>query len=457
MSKKHRYSSQDVEKFDVKAILGLLIAGCIVAVDVAKTDFYAGIATLTGDVVRIVRFQHPKQTRVFLGLLEQLRSADCPPQVVMEPTGSYGDALRHHCHSRGFPVFMTSPKHTHDMAEVIDGVPSMHDAKSTVVLAKLHAIRPGRQWQPESEHQRELRSLVDRRQMYAGMTDRLWGRLEGLLARFWPELEGLYNIRKRRSWMPLLIELPGPQMVAEQPDKARKLLHAASRAMVSSAEIETLVSSAGSSLGVPMTCTDQQQLSELVTEMHKLTRDVDRLDAALEKAIGMDRVVPSPIVRTLGVAAIGAIIAYLGSPADYHSAAALEKAAGLNLKVKSSGKYSGQLKITKRGPGIVRRLLHMASLRLLQDDPAVGAWYRERKAFQAGVKLKAVTAVTRKLIRAVWHMTRTGEPFDSAKLFDMRRLKVSADTPRRPSDRLRNRTRRTVTQATRLAPAQAGA
>jgi transposase len=187
MSKKHRYSSQDVEKFDVATVVALLVAGWIVAVDVAKTKFYAGTANLAGDVVRIVRFEHPKQTRSFLGVLEALSKAGSPAWVVMEPTGSYGDALRYQCHAMGVPVFMSSPKHTHDMAEVLDGVPSMHDAKAVVVLAKLHAIQPGRQWQPETRERRDLRTVVDRHAMYADTRERLFGRLEGLIARWWPE------------------------------------------------------------------------------------------------------------------------------------------------------------------------------------------------------------------------------------------------------------------------------
>jgi len=48
----------------------------------------------------------------------------------MEPTGTYGDALRHQCHALGLPVHMMPPKHSHDFAEVLDGVPSMHDPKA---------------------------------------------------------------------------------------------------------------------------------------------------------------------------------------------------------------------------------------------------------------------------------------------------------------------------------------
>ena len=60
-------------------------------------------------------------------MLEGLRDAERRPSIVMEPTGTYGDAHRYPCAERGLPVHMMPPKHTHDFAEVLDGVPSMHD------------------------------------------------------------------------------------------------------------------------------------------------------------------------------------------------------------------------------------------------------------------------------------------------------------------------------------------
>jgi hypothetical protein len=117
----------DVEKFNMQTILGLLTVGCIIAVDVAKTKFVAAIATAAGEVLKLVRFEHPRQTWLFLHLLEALREAKLEPKVVMEPTGTYGDALRYQCHRREIAVHMMPPKYSHDFAEVLDGVPSMHD------------------------------------------------------------------------------------------------------------------------------------------------------------------------------------------------------------------------------------------------------------------------------------------------------------------------------------------
>ena len=46
MKKKRTYQAERVEQMDVAALLPLLAAGCIVAIDAAKTKFVVALATL---------------------------------------------------------------------------------------------------------------------------------------------------------------------------------------------------------------------------------------------------------------------------------------------------------------------------------------------------------------------------------------------------------------------------
>jgi len=108
MKRKRSYAAVDVEQLDVEALLPLLTVGSIVAIDVAKTKFVAAIATVGGEVLKLVKFEHPRQTVAFLGLLRALQQAERKPVVVMEPTGTYGDALRYQCHALGLRVTVTA-------------------------------------------------------------------------------------------------------------------------------------------------------------------------------------------------------------------------------------------------------------------------------------------------------------------------------------------------------------
>jgi transposase len=65
-------------------------------------------------------------------------------------------------------------------------------------------------------------------------------------------------------------------------------------------------------------------------------------------------------------------------PRKYACARSYQKALGLNLKEKSSGRHVGQLKITKRGSAVARKYLYFAALRLIQSHPVVKAWYKNK-------------------------------------------------------------------------------
>jgi transposase len=426
MKTKRSYGAVDVEKFDAKAVLPLLTTGCIVAIDVAKTKFVAAIATASGDAVKLVKFEHPRQTGLFLEQLSILTEGGEKPTVVMESTGTYGDAVRYQCHQRGLRVHMMPPKHTHDFGEVFDGVPSMHDAKAAMVLAKLQAIKPARAWAPDSDERRDMRAWVDQRRLIGRTLAIYHGHLEAMLARHWPEASAHIDVYRQRSWMALMKTLPGPEAIAAEPDVAKELMRKASRGHFGKEQLEALIASAKNTTGVPMTLGEQEKLRAIVEQLEAQVQRLAAVDGKLSEFVENNEVLRqmSPVVGPACSAAIGALI---GPPTAFGNAGAFEKAMGLNLKEKSSGNVNGRLSITKRGPGAVRHLLYLAALRLLRDASTIPrAWYRARESHQAKQSLKAVVALMRKLARALWHVGR-GATFDPRKLFDTRRLGLKAE------------------------------
>jgi transposase len=215
--------------------------------------------------------------------------------------------------------------------------------------------------------------------------------------------------------------------VAASSKEAATTLRKASYGMLATACIESVIDSARTTLGVPMVAEEERRLCFLVEQIEREARGLDALDDQIAEHVGRDPVM-SLIAVVVGPACAAAIFSHLGSPLAYDRARALEKAIGINLKVKSSGEQDGKVHITKRGPAQVRQLLYLAVLRLVQRDPIVAAWYRARSSYSDKNKHRAVVAVMRKLTHALWHVAR-GSRFDASKLFDVRRLKLSETTP----------------------------
>jgi hypothetical protein len=202
---------------------------------------------------------------------------------------------------------------------------------------------------------------------------------------------------------------------------AESLLRKLSRSRFSEERISGLVSSAKTTQGVPMHEMEAEMLHDLVQNIKRVNEQLDVLNARLEKLVQEDSEMVL-VASVVGPICTAAIAGSLGLPKEYASAHSFEKATGLNLKIRSSGESTGQLKITKRGPSNVRQLLYLAVLRLINTYPEMFAWYAARKSYQTDAsKKKAIVALMRKLARALWHVSR-GATFDVSKLFDLSKL-----------------------------------
>jgi len=120
--------------------------------------------------------------------------------------------------------------------------------------------------------------------------------------------------------------------------------------------------------------------------------------------------------KAVGLATACVLWVALGDPRDYHCGEAYRKAKGLNLKERSSGKHKGKLKLTKRGPSIVRRWLYFAAMRAIQD-PNVRRWYEAKKAKDGDRGKGALLGVARKLALALYGVAVGDESFQPWRLF----------------------------------------
>jgi transposase len=427
MKKKRTYQAAPVQQVRVVELLPLVMAGCIVALDVAKQKFVVALATLAGEVVKLFRFEHPTETAEFLRVVEALRLGVEGSNVIaaMEPTGTYGDAIRHQLTRAGVPVRMVSPKRTHDSQELFDGVRSLHDPKSAVLIAKLHAMGLSTPWSAPPETRVRLRALVEQRQHEQRHEEVCFGRLEALTARHWPELGRWMDVRTQRSALTLLTKYPSPARVAKEPSEVRALLKTASRARLSEEAMAGVVAGASTTLGVPMVAEEEQFVRTLAMQLVEAYRSTDALEESMAE-VAKDDEVFARLATWMGVYTAAVVVTHV-DPRQYTTARQLEKACGLNLREKSSGEHAGRLTITKRGPGLVRQVLYMFALRMILASPAVRAWYRRRRGYTEESKQRAVVAVMRKLVRALFHVAK-GEAFEEKKLFDLRRLNLDAPT-----------------------------
>jgi transposase len=421
--KKRIYRKMPVNQFQPSSISRDEVgARLVVAVDVAKVDMVAAIADGDGRVLNTIAWKAPAENTAVLDVLRVFRAAGFLVEVVMEPSGTYGDVLQHQLAKEGFPIFMVSGKRTFDAREVYDGVPSLHDAKSAAIIARLHVEGLSKPACAPCPERRQLHAAITIMDLHQRRYLQLVGNLESLLARHWPELPALIELTAA-SLMALLARIGGPADVAAHRSAAAKLLHGMSHGLMAEDKIAAVLDSAGNSVGVPLVGLERDALMVIAAEAHRALRAFKEAKTAVEKlSAHTPAVALAPVV---GKTTAAVIYTEVGDAKSFSSTGSFLKAMGLNLKEKSSGTIKGQLKLTKRGSSRVRHYLWLAVFRWIQKDPIANAWYQRKKERDGGKSSRAAVALMRKLAKALYYVGR-GATFDSSKLFDVRRLGLAA-------------------------------
>ena len=415
MSKRRAYHSCDVKNVvPEKLSLGAPDGGVTVGLDIGKLEIFAVLRWNDGTFERPWKVRNPSEIMMLVRLLQNI-AQERPVTVAMESTGTYGDALRQALTDNRLDVHRVSGKACHDYSEIFDGVPSSHDGKDAAIVAELTAIGKSWPWpyQQKSEQDAKLAYLVDRLDAHQTIQMTWIGRLEALVARHWPEVTRLLRLTSV-SLLKTLSHYGGPMALARDPDAAQRLA-GWGRHVLKGDKIDKVLRSAAATSGVRQNDQDILQLKEYAACALAALREVQGARRELTELAKGNEVIRRQ-AEVVGTVTACVLWSSLGDPNDYHCSEAYRKAMGLNLKERSSGKHKGQLKITKRGPAIVRRWMYFAALRHVQD-PLVKGWFESKKARDGGRGKGAVIAVTRRLALALYNVGVGGELFESWRLF----------------------------------------
>jgi transposase len=386
----------------------------VVGFDIGKFQLLAVPRWADADFGRPWRVNNPSQVPELVGLLLRLAQGR-HLRLAMEPSGTYGDALRQACHDAHLQVCRVSPKAAHDYAEVFDGVPSQHDGKDAAVVAELTALGKAAAWpyQHKPAWEQELGYWVDwleaQRQLLV-----LWsGRLEGLLARHWPEATRVLRLTSA-VLLRTLERYGGPAALAADAG-AQKLLTQWGGHLLKASKVQELLTGARTSVGIRQGVVQTRQLQHYAAEalaarrqMRNSRRELARLASGQEVLLAQ--------AQAVGSATACVLWASVGDPRGYSCGQAYRKAMGLNLTERSSGTIQGRLHISKRGRPEARRWLYLAALRLVKEA-GVREWYQAKKGRDGQEAKRALVGVMRKLALALYQVGAKGATFESGRLF----------------------------------------
>jgi transposase len=151
-------------------------------------------------------------------------------------------------------------------------------------------------------------------------------------------------------------------------------------------------------------------------EQRKLALEKQLVDM-LERIRRKDPRIPAPTKGVISAKNEARLLGELGDPGDFDSPEKTLRYAGLNIRMRQSGKYLGQFKITKKGRPLLRKILGQIALPLVRRKNLYGEFYHRKREQEKMPGNKAMTVVMRNFLKKFHFWYRSGQAFDKERWF----------------------------------------
>ncbi|WP_066401363.1 IS110 family transposase [Flavisolibacter tropicus] len=116
-------------------------------------------------------------------------------------------------------------------------------------------------------------------------------------------------------------------------------------------------------------------------------------------------------IKGLGCQSLAVIVAETNGFAAFESAGQLVSYAGYDVVANDSGKRVGKTKISKKGNSRIRRCLHFPAFNMIKYEVGVFKNLYQRVYERSKLKMKAYTAVQKKLLMIIYALWKNNEAF----------------------------------------------
>ena len=384
-----------------------------VGIDVAKDKHDCFITNSEGEVLFQV-FTIQNNRAGFDDLFSKIQSLSSDMsniKVGLEATGHYSYNLLGYLIDKGLPTFVINPLHTNLYRKSL----SLRKTKTDKVDARTIAMMLMsdvnlKSYSDTSYHNEELKSLTRYRFDKVQERAQLKQSVSRLVTILFPELEKLVPTLHIASVYALLSELPSAEKIAFcHLTHLTKLLENASKGRYSREKAIEIRDAARISIGSDMPA-KSLELRHTLRLIGELDSEITEIEAEIKRI--MDQI-SSPILTIPGIGyRMGAmILAEIGDFSRFDSPDKILAYAGASPSTYQSGQLeSSYSHIEKRGSRYLRFALINAAKYVCHWDETFGA-YLQKKISEGKHYNVAITHATKKLVRLIYAMEKSGKPY----------------------------------------------
>ena len=384
-----------------------------IGIDVAKDKHDCFITNSDGEVLFPV-FTIQNNRNGFDDLFSKIQSFSSDVsniKVGLEATGHYSYNLLGYLIDKGLPTFVINPLHTNLYRKSL----SLRKTKTDKVDARAIAMMLMsdvnlKSYSDTSYHNEELKSLTRYRFDKVQERAQLKQSVSRLVTILFPELEKLVPSLHLASVYALLSELPSAREIAScHLTHLTKLLENASKGRYSRERAIEIREAARVSIGSNMPA-KSLELRHTLRLIGELDSEITEIESEIKRI--MDQI-PSPILTIPGIGyRMGAmILAEIGDFSRFDSPDKILAYAGASPSTYQSGQMeSSYSHMEKRGSRYLRYALINAAKYVCHWDETFGA-YLQKKISEGKHYNVAITHATKKLVRLIYAMEKSGKPY----------------------------------------------
>jgi transposase len=407
--------NQLIERISVKHL--------VIGVDIAQQLHVARAVNFRGIVVGDpLTFKNNEEgfasLLTWIKNLQRLNNLD-EAIVGMEPTGHYWINLSKWLFKHNIEVVTVNPHLVKRNKENRDNTQSKSDKKDALVIADMVKNGYYSEVRYTSETFEKLRVLMSNRDLVVKRLVSSINQLNRWVDIVFPELRQVFKDITAKGAIATLRLFPTPiELATKQPHEIILGWKSLMKKQPGLKKAQLLIQVANSSIGsIQALDAYKFHLEQLLEEYDLAVKQLERVEKQVTDVLNKIPYAKKLLtIKGISEISLAGILGEAGDISGFSHGNSLLRHAGLHLAEASSGKWKGQIVISKRGRSRLRRFLYLATLSLVVNNPEFQAIHTHNVKVKKMKKMKSVMKLIGKLARIFVGMARRNESYSPEKI-----------------------------------------
>lgn len=333
--------------------------------------------------------------------------------IGFESTGPYAEPIANYLRKKSVKLVQVNPMHTKRIKELTGNSPNKTDKKDPRVIADVISLGHSLTVIVPEGVAAQLRRLTHARERAMERRTAMNNQLQDLVFVIFTELGDIIK-PSTKTGMYLIKNYPDPESVVSIGfETLCNIVRKVSRGRFGIDRAKKLYNAAKASVGITegkesILLETSHLVSNIETENRYIASLEEQMIVYLEQIPYSHSILS---VKGIGNITVAGLIGEVGDFNKFKTISEVMKLAGLDLFEISSGKHKGGHRISKRGRALMRKLLFFAAINAVKSHGIMHARYKQMLD-NGTPKMKALIAVSRKLLRIIFALARDNAKYD---------------------------------------------